>query len=553
MKKLKKSTLAAFSIAIVLAACTGATPVEVPMPTYSIRLSMSGSGDFGTMQPGDQPEARTVTVTNTGNQATGALSVALSRGSLSPFALSAVSIPSIGVDGSAEFTVVPKSSGVGPSIEMITVTGGNNIAANLAVMVTVDSSVYRISLQDSTAKNLIAPGSAYAFPTLNYSYTVPPELSVIVQNTGNQALTDLTAEITAGGESYTLTGGDIGGLLPGAYAAPFSVRPKTGLGEGTHTATVQVSGSSIAAVSFTVNFTVGIYTISLDIAPHGDFGQIQPGVPSSPRTVTVTNMGRQPTGLLTAALSGDNPNSFILSKITIENLAVGLTDTFTVTPKTSLNAGDYRATVIVFGSYGITAELGVSFTMPPVYTVSLAIDGGGDFGVTTAPRTVTVTNTGNQPAGALTIALSGTNPGSFTLSKTAISNLAPNGTDTFTIAPKTGIASGSHTATITVSGSNNITAGANVSVTVNALTPAATPIADPPGGSYYEGQEVALITATAGAIIYYTLDGAAPTSANERYAHEISLPTGVTTIKAIAVKDGMSDSAVMSETYTIEE
>jgi hypothetical protein len=429
---------------------------------------------------------------------------------------------------------------------MITVTGGNNIGADIAVMVTVDSPVYSISLQDSTAKNPIASDSAYVFPTLNYSYTVPPELSVIVQNTGNQALTGLTAAITAGDECYTLTGGDRGGLLPGAYAGPFSVRPRIGLGEGTHTAMVQVSGSNIAAVSFTVNFTVGIYTISLDIAPHGDFGTIQPDAPEA-RTVTITNTGHQPTGILTAALSGANPSSFTLSKTGISNLAPGETDTFTVAPKTGLDAGDYRATVTVSGSYGITAELEVSFTMPPVYTVSLAIDGGDDFGVTTAPRRVTVKNTGNQPTGALTIDLSGANRASFTLSKTEIDNLAVGWTDTFTVAPKTGIAKGPHTATVTVSSrSNGITVEQPVSVTVN---PAATPIADPQGGNYWEGQSVTLSTTTEGAIIYFTRDGNTPTSASERYTYEISLPTGVTTtIKAIAVKDGMADSAVMSET-----
>jgi M6 family metalloprotease-like protein len=83
------------------------------------------------------------------------------------------------------------------------------------------------------------------------------------------------------------------------------------------------------------------------------------------------------------------------------------------------------------------------------------------------PRSVTINNIGNEPTGALNIALSGTNPSSFTLSTTSISNIATGSSDNFTIVPNTGLSGGIHTATVTVSGDNNISETFDVSFTIN--------------------------------------------------------------------------------------
>ena len=91
--------------------------------------------------------------------------------------------------------------------------------------------------------------------------------------------------------------------------------------------------------------------------------------------------------------------------------------------------------------------------------ISLSETGTVDFGskeegYTAAPaaQTVTITNSGTADTGALTIALDGANKTDFTLNKTSISNIAANDTATFTVQPKTGLAAGTHTATVKVSG-----------------------------------------------------------------------------------------------------
>jgi hypothetical protein len=93
------------------------------------------------------------------------------------------------------------------------------------------------------------------------------------------------------------------------------------------------------------------------------------------------------------------------------------------------------------------------------------------------PQSITVSNTGSAATGALNIAKGGTNAANFTVSATSLGSIAAGGTGSFTVVPNTELAAGTYTATITVSGENSITAGFNVSFTVNA--------ADGPSGPTY--------------------------------------------------------------------
>lgn len=80
----------------------------------------------------------------------------------------------------------------------------------------------------------------------------------------------------------------------------------------------------------------------------------------------------------------------------------------------------------------------------------------------------------------------------------------------------------------------------------------ATPIFNPEAGTYTGTQPVSISTTTEGATIHYTLDGTDPTTNSTTYSAAINV-SSTTTIKAIAVKDGMDNSAVASATYTIVE
>ena len=87
-------------------------------------------------------------------------------------------------------------------------------------------------------------------------------------------------------------------------------------------------------------------------------------------------------------------------------------------------------------------------------------------------------------------------------------------------------------------------------LTVTSLGTARTPTFSPAAKTYTSAQSVKLADATSGAVIYYTTNGATPTTSSAKYSAAIPV-TVTTTIKAIAVAPGYSNSAVASATYTI--
>ncbi|PYM78970.1 MAG: hypothetical protein DME13_27550 [Candidatus Rokuibacteriota bacterium] len=72
-----------------------------------------------------------------------------------------------------------------------------------------------------------------------------------------------------------------------------------------------------------------------------------------------------------------------------------------------------------------------------------------------------------------------------------------------------------------------------------------------PAGTYSQPQSVTLSDTTSGATIYYTTDGSTPTTSSTRYTGAIAV-TRTTTVKAMAAKAGMVDSAVATATYTLQ-
>jgi len=101
-------------------------------------------------------------------------------------------------------------------------------------------------------------------------------------------------------------------------------------------------------------------------------------------------------------------------------------------------------------------------------------------------------------------------------------------------------------------------ANANVVVLAIDLTPsgvsppptAATPTLTPAAGGYTTAQTVTLSDATPGAVIYYTTDGSAPTTSSTKYATALQISV-TTTVNAIAVASGYTNSLITSGTFTI--
>ena len=81
-------------------------------------------------------------------------------------------------------------------------------------------------------------------------------------------------------------------------------------------------------------------------------------------------------------------------------------------------------------------------------------------------------------------------------------------------------------------------------------TQVATPTFSPAGGTYSTAQTVSISCATSGATIRYTTDGSTPTASSAVYSSPITV-SSTQTIKAYAVKSGLTDSAIAIAAYTI--
>lgn len=82
------------------------------------------------------------------------------------------------------------------------------------------------------------------------------------------------------------------------------------------------------------------------------------------------------------------------------------------------------------------------------------------------------------------------------------------------------------------------------------LEQVAAPTFTPAAGEYTAAQNVEIACATDGASIYYTTDGTDPTAASSAYTDAIAVGETMT-IKAIAVKEGWTDSEIATAAYTI--
>jgi hypothetical protein len=141
----------------------------------------------------------------------------------------------------------------------------------------------------------------------------------------------------------------------------------------------------------------------------------------------------------------------------------------------------------------------------------------------------------------------------------AVIHYTTDGNDPTTSSPvySSAISVAGHNTTMTIKAIAVMSGFANSTITTGTYTisylTVATPTLNPLGGTSNVDQSVTISCATSGATIHYTNDGSTPTTSSPVYSSAISItgPSTTITIKAIAVKNQMLNSAVASETYTI--
>ena len=351
-------------------------------------------------------------------------------------------------------------------------------------------------------------------------------------------------DFIAAGESFGVPGFDVylgngNGTFNSGTLIPTADTKITALGAGDFT------GSG--ALDLAVVGSDG----SVDIFLQDGLGDFSPGASA--------NAGKSPSAIVVGDFNGDGKADLAIANSGDNNVTVLLGDgNGNFTPNASPATGVKPASIALgdFNGDGIV-DLAVANSGANTVTVLLG-KGNGAFTVEPA------LTTGSTP-----IALAAGNFNGEDVSDLAVANNAPTpvattGTATILLAELTQTATTTATSvTLTDAGTQLVDASyagddihhASVSATTSITgseSRAVAPILSPAAGTYTSAQSVKITDATAGATIYYTTNGTAPTTSSTKYTAPIAV-AATETIKAIAVATGYTTSAVATAAYTIEK
>ena len=406
--------------------------------------------------------------------------------------------------------------------------------------------------------------------------------TLVFSATESGAATSEFSGVTTGTCAGQASGSDFAATITftptatGTRSAVLTVADTTNGGVGT--ATVTAIGNPVPTTPQTITFTAPTTPITYSTTPITLSATTSSSLPvtfsviSGPGTVsgntlTITGVGT----VVVAADQAGNTTYSAASEVTQSIVVNQASQTITFTAPT---------TPIVYSTTPITLSATASSSLPVAFSVA---SGPG----TISGNTLTITGAGtvivaaNQAGNSTYLAapqvtqsivvtqasqtINFTAPSSpvtysktpITLSATASSGLSV----VFSVVSGPGTVSGSAltltgVGTVVVaanqSGNANYAAASQVthSIVVNVIGAAATPTFTPAAGSYTAVQSVTISDATAGAAIYYTTDGTTPSASSTLYSAPISV-TATTTIQAIAVAAGYTNSSVASATYNL--
>lgn len=460
----------------------------------------------------EQPEAQTVTVTNTGNQ-----TLRLELPSLEDYEILPVTgfdekgVATLSVNGKASFTVRPAAGleegdhSAPLTLKLTSDDPDKSVTKDVALEFTVEESPIQLS-----------PAEVDFDTVSGNNYQQPDAVTITVRNvtTGSSTyygvtipLDDPAFEVSKG--SFIQYENSATATLGSGQEASFSIQPRAGLASGTYDKVFDLGSGAKLTVRFTVEQEEYEIRAQQDTL---NFSSLVEGYTQAPeaQTLTVTNTGKN-------AVTVNLPESSYFD-ITgegfgndVATVQSGDTVSFTVQPKLGLTPQVYEETLTITGSNGVSSSVSLEFTViEAVYSVTANLS-ELNFGTVTVDdplpqaQTVTITNEGNVTN---TVSLPQSDAFDLTGSEgfedgTAV--LEPEETATFTVRPKAGLSADDYSGTLTLSGSGDSQVSLDVSYTVEKGQAAVTTVPQAVEDLTYTGSAQALLTegeATGGTLVY---------------------------------------------------
>jgi hypothetical protein len=401
------------------------TPLRVLTPA-NLRIS-PGAHAFESHATGTTSPTRTLTVTNLGETASTPIATSITGADPGQFTKSAD-----GCDGQA--------LAAGESCEVnaaFTPTATGSKSGGLRASTSESSATAALTGTGVAPANLTISPSPHGFGTHATGTTSPAQTFTVTNTGGAPSGTIATSIGGADPAQFARSADNCNGqtLAPGASCTVAGAFAPTSL--GAKAASLQVSatpgGSAAAALSGT-GATPANLTISP--SPHG-FGAQVINTTSGAQTFTVTNTGGVPSGTISTALAGANSNQFTKSADNCDGQTLAPAASCTVNAAFSpTTSGVKAAAVTAAASPGGSAQADLSGTGQTAANLTITPD-PEDFGTVvqgaSATRTFTVTNTGEQTSGVITISKLGAQQAQFSVLGSTTCGPALTGAATCTI------------------------------------------------------------------------------------------------------------------------
>ena len=407
-----------------------------------------------------------------------------------------------------------------------------------------------------------SPTSISASTTSTLTVVAPQATEVILNGTDGSSY-----KLTAGGgtqsvsptetTTYTAVASSLGGNSSASVTVTVSPNPPPTITITASPATISVGSATALSVNAANATQVTISGTDGSSYPLTSSGGTQAVTPVGTTTykAVATGAGGSVSASATVTVTAAQAPPTLPASVTIaanpSTVSLGNATTLSVT---AANATEVTVSGSDGSSYNLSASGGMQSVSPTSTTTYTAVATGAG-GSVSATATVNVTAAPTEPATVTIVANSTTislgNASTLTVTAANATQVTIGGTDgsTYNLGATGGTQSVSPTkpATYTAVATNS---GGSVSASVTITIIAATPTFAPGSGQYTSSQTVSLTSATPGAVIYYTTDGSAPTSASPKYAAPIAVSNSEA-IQAIAVAPSYATSGLGRANYTI--